>query len=1345
MAERIAYLEAVVGADITQFRKGMRDIRNETGILSETLQGIAGVGRSMTFALTTPIVTMGTYFAQAASEFDANMRNINSLIKLPQGSFQDLSTEVLNFGMNTRAGANEASKALYAVFSAGYGLDDTSKAMDLLEQSTRLSEAGLSDLERTTEGLTATLLTYSDGTIDATRAADVWANMVGFGVGNLEGFLQNASKAMPAANALGISFENLGANAAYLSQGFASPNKAMTALGMLESNLMKPNAALALSYEKLGVMTGQELVAKFGSLEEAIIAVRGVTNDIEFASGFSKTGMEAALMLTNNIDQTRKSMLAFYDTLDGAAMGQWQQQTQSFAYQFDRFKSALQGVAIALGNQVLPLVTPLIGYLTDGLVWFAQLNPEVHRFAVVLGGVAAAIGPVLWVFGSLIGTLTPMGILFKGIIAAISAFSSNFLGLRDTITSATSGIIGSLSPLSDTINTFYETLFPDTIEPPDTDKLTGNWVNHVDSSDFLKIDGPTNLWTIFKEQGYEDLFSWDEFRDRATKGGWDGKALNADSLININADGLGKTVETIQKTKSQMEKMLDGGLVDPKGPVIPSTFTERFREAISAALPAVLTELGNVLNGIRAWADYNIGTGLNMLAMLFSGSSDSNGNTPVFEALRMALNGDIIGAIDAVIPGAGEHLRNFLGTDFGKSIQNAFPEISIGITNLLSKAGEWFINEGVPTLSRSVGYIVGRVGVAFGEVMGSLWGNLTNGNAAKGAGNALSAIGETVVNPALEGFNDAMKDAGVENPVDQLFTALSGALVTAAGAWVIADGFKNGVFHAIKFAISGMLSFGIWAGSWALSLLGKLGAQLISKAGIDATWSGVSTAVWNGVKSAISKAPNIMTQIGSAISSSFATGGALAIGMTVAAGITVGTLLYLAIPEEVRNSINASFMTILNDIFGEGTGKHLEDTLNDVIITGIAAAMKAAGDEVGADKMLQQLSGGTALTYQPNMSINPRADGFDMGTPEGRTAFWSNYFSDIDLAAMGELDGKQIFLDLEGRYLAATSKETYAAMAEKGFSTEMWSAEVDKIFGNAQTILNDKFANSEMPAPQLQFEPLADSPYLLDIPVTDVTINTDGASVTLSDPTTLVPDNSETLVQYITPDGQIIDARLDEANGKLVDGLTTLGVTMAANMGDGTALDAEKINQEFLKPLEQNFVSTFSEGSPILVAMTTFGTSLSTQFTDYGTRLATANSNLATGLAAMSLSFVTEFDKVALAIQTGIDKITDWNLAVMGAANAPTMATGGVDGSHANGLSNVPFDGYIAELHKGERVLTKEEAQDYGTVPSAAIVSKGPKSSGETIVNQTVIFNEVMSANRTVRELQRVGYKIEKR
>jgi hypothetical protein len=61
-------------------------------------------------------------------------------------------------------------------------------------------------------------------------------------------------------------------------------------------------------------------------------------------------------------------------------------------------------------------------------------------------------------------------------------------------------------------------------------------------------------------------------------------------------------------------------------------------------------------------------------------------------------------------------------------------------------------------------------------------------------------------------------------------------------------------------------------------------------------------------------------------------------------------------------------------------------------------------------------------------------------------------------------------------------------------------------------------------------------------------------------------------------------------------------------------------------------------------------------------------------------------------ISQGVDKAQGGTLS----GNLKQYTQPKVNGSHANGLSYVPFDGYVAELHKGERVLTAQEAKTHG-------------------------------------------------
>ena len=56
-----------------------------------------------------------------------------------------------------------------------------------------------------------------------------------------------------------------------------------------------------------------------------------------------------------------------------------------------------------------------------------------------------------------------------------------------------------------------------------------------------------------------------------------------------------------------------------------------------------------------------------------------------------------------------------------------------------------------------------------------------------------------------------------------------------------------------------------------------------------------------------------------------------------------------------------------------------------------------------------------------------------------------------------------------------------------------------------------------------------------------------------------------------------------------------------------------------------------------------------------------------------------------------------------------------VDGSHATGLKHVPKNGYIAELHKGERVLTKKEAEGYNKAMEISEVVQCVKQKLESV------------------------------
>lgn len=79
-------------------------------------------------------------------------------------------------------------------------------------------------------------------------------------------------------------------------------------------------------------------------------------------------------------------------------------------------------------------------------------------------------------------------------------------------------------------------------------------------------------------------------------------------------------------------------------------------------------------------------------------------------------------------------------------------------------------------------------------------------------------------------------------------------------------------------------------------------------------------------------------------------------------------------------------------------------------------------------------------------------------------------------------------------------------------------------------------------------------------------------------------------------------------------------------------------------------------------------------------------------------------------------------------SNKVAQSSGSANGSHASGLDYVPFDGYRATLHQGERVLTQEENKLY---------NNGYRSGGDTFNFYSPEAIDAVTAAREFKKVQR--------
>ena len=418
----VGVVKAIVTADVAQLKKGMNEAQRSLDNFSKNAKA---VGKSMTMKVTAPLIGAGVAAGKMASDFEFSMTQIETLVGRSAQEVDSLKGSVLGLSGETGRAPKELADAMFFITSAGL---DATAATAALEASAKAAAVGLGDTVIVADAVTSAMNGYGMAADGAAFATDVLAKTVEQGKASAADLAPQFGQLIPMASELSISFDQVGAGLAFLTRASGDASLSSTQLAGVMKSLLKPSQQAKKTFEEIGIDIHQLRAAASQDLLGALQNLRQTLadNGKEMGQVFEDVrGLNGALQLTGvATDSAREVFDELANStgkLDEAFLGV--QKTAQF--KISTAMAEIQAAFITLGEQVLPVVIPLIkslaGFIGDLARMFGALPSGVQKAVVIIGVLAAAVGPLIWAIGSLTGALQTLGIVSQNVTIKMSA------------------------------------------------------------------------------------------------------------------------------------------------------------------------------------------------------------------------------------------------------------------------------------------------------------------------------------------------------------------------------------------------------------------------------------------------------------------------------------------------------------------------------------------------------------------------------------------------------------------------------------------------------------------------------------------------------------------------------------------------------------------------------------------------------------------------------------------------------------------------------------------------------------------------------------------------------------
>lgn len=409
--------------------------------LQKAGEKIADVGSGLTKAVTVPLAGLGAVSVKTAATFEDGMLKVQSLSGATREEYGKLSDAAKHYGATTAWTAKDVADAMGYMALAGF---DTNEILQSTSGMLSLASASGEDLATVTDILTDSMTAFGDGAGEASRYADVLATTQAKS-NTTVGLLGEAFKYVaPLAGSYGYKLEDVATALGQMANAGVKGSMAGTALSSVITRLGTDTDGCRSAIEEMGVQFyNQDGTARDLSLVLKDLCDKTKNLSVEEKAATAKhiAGMEAQkglLAILNQGSAAYSDLEGKIKSCGGAASDMATNMESGLGGSLRSLQSALEGVAITVGEKLAPYVTKAADKIKEFTTWFQSLDEKTQNAIVKFGLLVTAAGPVITIFGkgvSVIGTLISTGSkLVGGVGSVISVGKTLFSGGTKIVT-----------------------------------------------------------------------------------------------------------------------------------------------------------------------------------------------------------------------------------------------------------------------------------------------------------------------------------------------------------------------------------------------------------------------------------------------------------------------------------------------------------------------------------------------------------------------------------------------------------------------------------------------------------------------------------------------------------------------------------------------------------------------------------------------------------------------------------------------------------------------------------------------------------------------------------------------